>query len=652
MFSFRTLLASILLATVLVVVDAVPLPKRNQQLIKVPLQRLHNIRSDLPSHVQLQQHINRAHKRHARMTGREIPSDEVLAANLHRRLTEDSLSIDGKKRLYIPPVSVQQAKNVTVNEKRYSRTGTKGKIPVVVEDVNTLIGNGNGRGANRNGNNRGGKKAAAAAGAAVGAAAAAADAGAGAGAGASASNPNAQGFSKVALQALNKSGLTKANTPKGANSLGLDIEANDVGYIATFQIGTPPKDFKLLTDSGSADTWVGGETCVNVNVRGADCGKHNFLGKKSSSTFVDTGKPFQVTYGSGAVAGNIITDDLTVAGLKLAKHTFGVAAQETDDFANDATAFDGLMGLAQSKLSDQRVPTPPEALASAGLIKSAITSYKISRFQDQLNDGEITFGGIDESTIDPATLVTVDNVSKIGFWEAAMTLSVDGKDTGLKGRTAILDTGTTLIIAPPADAVALHKQIPGAQSDGQGGFLIPCTTSTQVALTFGKQTFPIDPRDLLFAPVNNNLAGMCQSSISSGQIGGATEWLVGDVFLKNAVFSHDVTNNKITLAIPKTAAKTSGGAAASNATDSAATASTAATAAGDATAAAATTSAPSGSTKASAAAKGAKGTAAAAATDAAAADSAAPAASDVVAPSGSTQAAAAAMAERASSNDS
>lgn len=34
----------------------------------------------------LQQHINRGLKRHARMTGRDAPSDLELRANLHKRL--------------------------------------------------------------------------------------------------------------------------------------------------------------------------------------------------------------------------------------------------------------------------------------------------------------------------------------------------------------------------------------------------------------------------------------------------------------------------------------------------------------------------------------------------------------------------------------
>ena len=59
----------------------------------------------------------------------------------------------------------------------------------------------------------------------------------------------------------------------------------------------------------------------------------------------------------------------------------------------------------------------------------------------------------------------------------------------------------------------------------------------------------IDPRDIAFLPVDNNdPTGDCFSGISSGQIGGANEWLVGDVFLKNAYFSTDVTDNTLSLA--------------------------------------------------------------------------------------------------------
>jgi hypothetical protein len=124
-------------------------------------------------------------------------------------------------------------------------------------------------------------------------------------------------------------------------------------------------------------------------------------------------------------------------------------------------------------------------------------------------------------------------------------VTVNGQDTGLKGRTAILDTGTTLIVAPPADATAVHQLIDGAASDGQGGFTIPCNGNATVSLTFAGQQFDINPVDLAFQQIDANT---CASGISSGQIGGAQEWLVGDVFLKNVYFSTNVDKNTASLA--------------------------------------------------------------------------------------------------------
>ena len=199
---------------------------------------------------------------------------------------------------------------------------------------------------------------------------------------------------------------------------------------------------------------------------------------------------------------------------------------ESVDFSDNSTKFDGLMGLAQSSLSNQRVATPVESLAQQGLISEAITSYKISRVSDGLNDGEITFGGLDESKFDPNTLVTFKNVNQDGFWEGDFTASVGGKDLGLQGRTAILDTGTTLVVAPGTDAKAVHAKIPGSKSDGQGGYIIPCTNTAVVSLTFAGRAFDINPIDLLFAPVDpNDLTGDCLSGITPGEIGGPTEWL-------------------------------------------------------------------------------------------------------------------------------
>lgn len=76
------------------------------------------------------------------------------------------------------------------------------------------------------------------------------------------------------------------------------------------------------------------------------------------------------------------------------------------------------------------------------------------------------------------------------------------------------------------------------------GLILPNSThvfppQSPLPLSFGGKSFAIDPRDLVFAAVDpTNPTGDCVSGIfeSAGNIGGATEWPVGDVFLKNTYF--------------------------------------------------------------------------------------------------------------------
>ena len=78
-------------------------------------------------------------------------------------------------------------------------------------------------------------------------------------------------------------------------------------------------------------------------------------------------------------------------------------------------------------------------------------------------------------------------------------------------------------------AQAIHRHIPGAIPDGQGGFNIPCNTTTVVGFTYGGQSFPIDPRDLVGLAVNGSY---CASNIA-GQLDVPTgeQWIVSVTFL-------------------------------------------------------------------------------------------------------------------------
>jgi hypothetical protein len=86
------------------------------------------------------------------------------------------------------------------------------------------------------------------------------------------------------------------------------------------------------------------------------------------------------------------------------------------------------------------------------------------------------------------------------------------------------------MIIPPADATAIHQNIPGAQPDGQGGFIVPCNTNASVALTYSGQLFTIDPRDLAVQALDPQGTN-CASGIASGDISNnQNEWLVSVFF--------------------------------------------------------------------------------------------------------------------------
>ncbi|KAG6910084.1 hypothetical protein DXG01_013136 [Tephrocybe rancida] len=334
-----------------------------------------------------------------------------------------------------------------------------------------------------------------------------------------------------------KDNVTPAKPPTFIHTVGLDIQGKDLGYLGTVLIGTPPRKFELLMDSGSADLWVGAEGCKPDDPFDdqEDCGTHNFLGNSSSSTFKDTKKPWEIQYGTGAVSGTIVTDTISIAGLKLPKHTFGVAKKESAEFTPDYIPFDGLLGLAKKLISRQNVTTVLGALVASKNIASPIASYHIPRLADGKNNnkGELTLGALNPARYDPKTLVSVPNINPLGFWEAKIDKVVVGSKTlNLKGRTAILDTGTTLLVAPQQDVDAMHKYIKGAEWHNDTLYwTVPCVVPKQAGpvmkLAFGGRAFEIDARDLPFLPVDEaDPTGKCVSGISVGSVGGPEQWLV------------------------------------------------------------------------------------------------------------------------------
>jgi len=144
--------------------------------------------------------------------------------------------------------------------------------------------------------------------------------------------------------------------------------------------------------------------------------------------------------------------------------------------------------------------------------------------------------------IDYQSLESVDS-SNPSYWSLPLrSLSVNSASVSLPSGSsplAAIDTGTTLLGGPATEVAALYALIPNsAPGTGlyQGYYTYPCSTSVNVALSFGGQTWSITPSDFQLSQISNS---QCLGSIfifSAGDpnsISNGPSWVIGDTFLKN-----------------------------------------------------------------------------------------------------------------------
>jgi len=109
-----------------------------------------------------------------------------------------------------------------------------------------------------------------------------------------------------------------------------------------------------------------------------------------------------------------------------------------------------------------------------------------------------------------------------------------------KGKlVAMLDTGTSVITAPPYYVDAIYKDVPGVQpiADAPPGFwFVPCDTKFNVSVVFAGVEYPIHPIDLLRVDTSlDNTTVVCVNTMlyNSPRAADGQDFLLGDAFLRN-----------------------------------------------------------------------------------------------------------------------
>ncbi|KAJ5484986.1 Aspartic-type endopeptidase ctsD [Penicillium diatomitis] len=324
--------------------------------------------------------------------------------------------------------------------------------------------------------------------------------------------------------------IVKSNTPTMKNSAALDQDGEDFSYFAVVDVGSQKQQMWMALDTGSPSSWVFSALC-----RDSVCQRHHKFDKSQSSSYSSSDSVFTIGYGSGTVSGNLGTDTFGLADMDVTL-SFGTATSANDTFAS--YPFDGILGLGRSRTGGWGIPSFMDVVADKKLLPANIVGFSLSRAKDHKNDGEVNFGAVDTTKFD-------GNISYIPTSTKTWTIPmddayVDGKPLGLTNRAATIDTGTTYILIPPADAAALFAHVPNSYRSGEN-FIIPCNSTATIEFAFAGIKYSILPEDYIGA----SSTGGCVATIVGHESSGPNDWLVGDVFLKNVYSVFDFDNGHI-----------------------------------------------------------------------------------------------------------
>ncbi|EKM51579.1 uncharacterized protein PHACADRAFT_261805 [Phanerochaete carnosa HHB-10118-sp] len=247
-------------------------------------------------------------------------------------------------------------------------------------------------------------------------------------------------------------------TAPSSDGTGVDVTDAGVTYTASVGVGSPATSYTLLIDTGSSNTWVGAS--------------QKYV---KTSTSKSTGDSVNVSYGSGSFSGTEFTDTVTLGPtLVIENQSIGVASQ-----AQGFQGVDGILGVGPTDLTantvsgQDQVPTVVDNLFSQGTITSdSLGIFYEPTTQDGAINGELTFGGIDQSKItSDVGFVPITSTSPASmYWGIDQDISYGQSQSLVTGSPGIVDTGTTLLMLA-TDVFQAYQKATGATNDQTTGLL-------------------------------------------------------------------------------------------------------------------------------------------------------------------------------------
>ncbi|KAK1222141.1 hypothetical protein PQX77_015069 [Marasmius sp. AFHP31] len=332
-------------------------------------------------------------------------------------------------------------------------------------------------------------------------------------------------------------------------STGTNLMVNqdaDSSFYGSLAVGTPAVSYNVILDTGSADLWLAGPSFCDSS----ECDSIATFSSSQSSTLKESDTPFSITYGSGFASGNLVTDNVQMAGFSVPNQVFAICNNVSSGMLTQPVS--GLLGLAFETIASTNATPLWETLVKSGTWDSPLMAFQLTRYGNASRVRELEPGGsftmgFVNSTLYTGEIEYHDIPSGQGtYWIQEMTsLTIQGTSIPLTSGAesyAAIDTGTTLIGGPLSVVESIYSQIEGSRvgtGDYEGYYLYPCSTNVAVTIAFGGRTWTISNADFQVTSVGNSMCLGAFFGLETGR--NLPSWIVGDAFLKNvySVFRYD-----------------------------------------------------------------------------------------------------------------
>lgn len=309
-------------------------------------------------------------------------------------------------------------------------------------------------------------------------------------------------------------------------------------YYGLIEIGTPPKPFKVIFDTGSSNLWVPNTDC------GLACLLKSKYSASRSQSYAKNGSKFEIMYGSGPVSGHLSYDTITVAGLQAKRQEFAEVDTVTGlGLAYGIGRFDGILGMAFPSISVGGISPVFQTLLAQGRLASAVFAFYLG----DNAPGELSLGGVDPAHYTGALQYVP--VTSDTYWETSLHAVQYGSMTSARTAKAIVDTGTSVLAGPSSEVREIARLAGAIPVAGTGEYIIDCAAVDKLPdlkLTLSGVAFSLSGPEYVI-----KTSAFGQEACLFGFLGidvpppRGPLWILGDVFLRKYFTVFDVEKNRM-----------------------------------------------------------------------------------------------------------